>query len=242
MNAELILYYVNLLIIQYHIKTKAKATISALVGEEMIYDIAIAVRDGFNLETAIGKQLEILGSIIGVDRLVTGASFTRDYFGYALYTDTSPYTYYGYADYTDIDVDEQFRLYIEDNRALYDLNDTELRMMLKMQIIKNNSNGSMEAIDDLLLSFFPDQVIFSERYPMGEAFIFAESLRRIATIAQAEDLLPRPAGVNLTVTFVPYISAIFGYKRYGHDAPSFAVGYKRYGVAKTGGYTRYGQT
>jgi hypothetical protein len=241
-NAELILYYVNLLIIQYHIKTKAKATISALVGEEMIYDIAIAVRDGFNLETAIGKQLEILGSIIGVDRLITGASFTRNYFGYALYTDVAPFTYYGYADYTDTSADEQFRLYIEDNRALYDLNDTELRMMLKMQIIKNNSNGSMKAIDDLLLSFFPDQVIFSERYPMGEAFIFAESLRRIATIAQAEDLLPRPSGVNLTVTFVPYISAIFGYKRYGHDAPSFVVGYKRYGVAKTGGYTRYGQT
>ena len=242
MNAELILYYVNLLIIQYHIKTKAKATISALVGEEMIYDIAIAVRDGFNLETAIGKQLEILGTIIGVSRTVTGASFTRAYFGYALYTDVTPFKYLGYADYTAVNVDEQFRLYIEDNRALFDLNDTELRMMLKMQIIKNNSNGSMKAIDDLLLSFFPDQVIFSERYPMGEAFIFAESLRRIATIAQAEDILPRPAGVNLTVTFVPYISAIFGYKRYGHDAPSFVVGYKRYGVAKTGGYTRYGQT
>lgn len=242
MNDTLIAYYVNLLIIQYHNKPKARAHIQALITAIMVYDIAIAVRDGFNIDTAIGKQLDILSKIIGVDRLVTGASFDRNYFGYADYTDVAPFTYYGYADYTNASVDEQFRLYIEDNRALYDLNDTELRMMLKMQIIKNNSNGSMKAIDDLLLEFFPDQVIFGERYPMGETFIFAEALRRIATIAQSEDLLPRPAGVALTISFVPYISAIFGYKRYGHAAPSFITGYKRYGVVKLGGFTRYGQT
>ena len=242
MNESLIAYYVNLLIIQYNNKPKARAHIQAIITALMIYDIAIAVRDGFNLETAIGKQLDILSKIIGVSRTVTGASFTRNYFGYALYTDTAPFKFSGYADYTAINVDEQFRLYVEDNRALFDLNDTELRMMLKMQIIKNNSNGSMKAIDDLLDAFFPGQVIFNERYPMGETFIFQEGLRRLATIAQAEDLLPRPSGVNLTVAFVPYINAIFGYKRYGHAAPSFIVGYKRYGVAKAGGYTRYGQT
>lgn len=243
MNTELIEYYVNLLIIQYHNKIKARAHISALVTAAMIYDIAIAVQDGFNIETAIGAQLDILSKIIGVDRIVTGASFTRDYFGYALYTDPGPtYAFFGYADYTNTSVDEQFRLYIEDNRALYDLNDTELRMMLKMQIIKNNSNGSMKSIDDLLTAFFPNEVIFTERYPMGETFIFEEGLRRLATIAQSEDLLPRPSGVNLTVAFVPFITAMFGYKRYGSAAPSFIVGYKRYGVAKTGGFTRYGQT
>ena len=243
MNTELIEYYVNLLIIQYNNKPKARAHISALLFEEMIYDIAIAVRDGFNIETAIGAQLDILSKIIGVDRIVTRASFTRSYFGYALYTDPGPtYAFGGYADYTDTSVDRQFRLYIEDNRALYDLTDPELRMMLKMQIINNNSNGSMKSIDDLLSAFFFGEVIFVERYPMGETFIFEEGLRRLATIAQSEGILPRPAGVNLTVSFVPYINAMFGFKRYGSSAPSFVVGLKRYGVAKTGGFTRYGQT
>jgi len=241
-NAELIDYYVNLLIIQYHNKPKARAHISALVTEAMIYDIAIAVRDGFNIETAIGKQLDILSKIIGVNRTVTGASFTRAYFGYADYTAIAPFTFHGYADYTTINVDEQFRLYIEDNRALYDLNDTELRMMLKMKIIINSGNGSMKQTDELIAAFFSGSVIYSERYPMGESFIFPEGLRRLATIAQAEGLLPRPAGVSLTVSFTPDIGHIFGFKRYGYAAPSFVIGFKTYGVALAGGWGVYGQT
>lgn len=242
MNDSLIAYYVDLLIIQYNNKPKARAHIQAIITALMIYDIAIDVRDGMNIDTAIGKQLDILSKIIGVDRIVTGASFTRAYFGYADYTDIAPFAFHGYADYTAINVDEQFRLYIEDNRALYALNDTELRMMLKMQIIKNSSNGSMKSIDDLLAAFFPGQVIFNERYPMGESFIFQEGLRRLATIAQSEDLLPRPAGVSLTVSFTPDIGHIFGFKRYGYAAPSFVIGFKLYGVALAGGWGVYGQT
>jgi hypothetical protein len=214
-NDELIAYYASLLIIQYNNKPKASAHIAALVTEAMIYDIAIAVRDGFNIDSAIGKQLDIVSKIIGVSRTVTGASFSRTYFGFALYTDAGPtYNYHGYADYTATNVDEQFRLYVEDNRALYDLNDIELRMMLKMQIIKNSGNGSMKETDDLLTAFFGSQVIYTERFPMGVAFIFQTSMQRLATIAQSEDLLPRPSGVNLSLSFTADITHIFGYKRY----------------------------
>ena len=60
-------YYSNLLILQYHNKPKAKATIEASVGllpDELI----INVINGFDIETAIGAQLDILGEYIGVDR------------------------------------------------------------------------------------------------------------------------------------------------------------------------------
>lgn len=241
MNDDLITYYTDLLIIQYNNKPNARAHIEAIITALMIYDVAIAVRDGMDVETAIGAKLDILGKIIGVDRIVTGASFTRAYFGYADYTAIAPFAFFGWADYSDTTTDEQYRLYVEDNRALYTLNDAELRMMLKMQIIKNSSNGSMKSIDDLLMEFFPNQVIFNERYPMGESFIFQESLRRLATIAQAEDLLPRPSGVNLTVSFTSDIKHIFGFKSYGYAAPSFVIGFKLYGVALAGGWGVYGQ-
>ena len=88
-NANLTEYYKDLLIIQYNDKTKARDTIGLLVGNEMIYDLAVAVRDGFDIDTAIGAQLDILGKYIGSDRIVTGTEFTRDYFGYAAYNDTT---------------------------------------------------------------------------------------------------------------------------------------------------------
>lgn len=60
-------YLSNLLIIQYHNKPKAKATIEA-VGKDFPADLIFAVRDGFSLEAAIGKQLDVLAKYLGTDR------------------------------------------------------------------------------------------------------------------------------------------------------------------------------
>ncbi len=60
-------YLSNLLIIQYHNKPKAKATIE-LLAKTLPVDLIFAVRDGFNLDTAVGKQLDILGKYVGTDR------------------------------------------------------------------------------------------------------------------------------------------------------------------------------
>lgn len=60
-------YLSNLLIIQYHDKPRAKATIEA-IGKDFPVDLIFAVRDGFSLETAVGKQLDILAKYLGTDR------------------------------------------------------------------------------------------------------------------------------------------------------------------------------
>lgn len=60
-------YLANLLIIQYHNKPKAIATIKTL-SSMFPTNIILSVINGFNLETAVGKQLDILGKYIGVDR------------------------------------------------------------------------------------------------------------------------------------------------------------------------------
>ncbi len=60
-------YYSNLLILQYNGKPKAKATIEAVVKllpDELIQEVI----NGFDIETAVGKQLDIIGEYVGVDR------------------------------------------------------------------------------------------------------------------------------------------------------------------------------
>ena len=60
-------YYSNLLIMQYNGKPKAKATIEACVAL-LPDDLLLEVLHGFDIETAVGKQLDILGEYVGVDR------------------------------------------------------------------------------------------------------------------------------------------------------------------------------
>ena len=242
MNSELIYYYVNLLIIQYHDKPNARALIYAIIRSLVIYDIMIQVREGFNIETAIGTQLDMLAKYIGVERVVTGVVFDRLYFGFADYTETTPFVFGRYADYTTINIDEQFRNYAEERKSLYILIDPELRLLIKMKIIQNNGNGSNKEIDDLMIDFFNNEILFFERYPMLETFIFQKNKQRLAVIARYENVLPRPAGVGLTFSFVNDINHIFAYKKYGQTAPVYAVGYKLYGEDKAGGWTFYGET
>lgn len=70
---ELIEYYSNLLILQYHDKQKAIDTVEALVDPVIMDQLPLAVENGFNLDTAIGAQLDSIGKYAGVTR--TGAGF-----------------------------------------------------------------------------------------------------------------------------------------------------------------------
>lgn len=65
---ELINYYANLLIIQYRQKPKAYATIQALADMAVMDQLPIDVQNAFNIETAVGDQLDILGKYIGATR------------------------------------------------------------------------------------------------------------------------------------------------------------------------------
>jgi len=66
-------YLANLLIIQYNSKPKAKATIESL-GYMFPDELILSVRDGFNIDTATGKQLDILAKYIGASRGYTDSN------------------------------------------------------------------------------------------------------------------------------------------------------------------------
>lgn len=63
-------YYANLLIIQYRNLPNARGTIESLVGESYADGISLDVLNAFDLETAVGQQLDILGKYIGLNRQV----------------------------------------------------------------------------------------------------------------------------------------------------------------------------
>ena len=239
MDSELILYYVNLLIIQYRTLPKASAHIAALIKQLMIYDLMIQVRDGYDLDTAVGVQLDILGKYLGNDRIITGVSFTRDYFGMVIYGATAPFDHEPFIEYGDTIPDVQYRRYQEDAESLFTLNDEEYRFFLKLKLIQNYSNASNQQIDLFLEQFFGDNVIFTDRFNMTISYIFGENVERLVTIAVSEGLLPKPAAVGLSVTFVPDIENIYTYDLYGGTTPDFGVGFSKYGVTAVGSWLEY---
>ena len=66
--AELIAYYVNLLVLQYRQKPNARAMVATTVTPVLMDYLPVAVQDAFDLNTAVGKQLDIIGKYCGVTR------------------------------------------------------------------------------------------------------------------------------------------------------------------------------
>lgn len=67
-------YYKNLLILQYHGKAKARATIDQLVKMVVADQLPTQVQDAFGLDSAEGVQLDVIGTIVGASR--TGFDFS----------------------------------------------------------------------------------------------------------------------------------------------------------------------
>lgn len=67
-TSEIITYYSKLLILQYLGKPRAVDTVKAFVTPAVMDQLPLAVQDAFSVETAVGDQLDILGTIVGVSR------------------------------------------------------------------------------------------------------------------------------------------------------------------------------
>lgn len=65
---ELANYYRDLLILQWKGKTKARDTIVALATLVLVDQLPQQVQDAFNLDTAEGVQLDVIGKIVGATR------------------------------------------------------------------------------------------------------------------------------------------------------------------------------
>jgi len=73
--AELVQYYVNLLIIQYRDKPKARATVQAFAEMATVDMLPLQIQEAIVLDNAEGVVLDVLGKYAGVKR--TGKTFTN---------------------------------------------------------------------------------------------------------------------------------------------------------------------
>jgi hypothetical protein len=145
---ELKKYYTDLLLIQYKGLTKARATIALLSGEAIADSIIAQVRDCWNLETAKGPQLDILGRIWGLSRYIYTADLSKDYFGMPHYGDTYN-NFFGMIPIADIPAGGYpiTAWFWETYHDVTVLDDDTFRRLIKYGILLNTLDGTMENID-----------------------------------------------------------------------------------------------
>lgn len=245
---ELVSYYVNTLIIQYNNRPKAQATIRAFTEAILANGIIWDVMNGYNVDTAVGKQLDIIGKYVGIDRFFN-VTDPVDYFALTDYVEVDPDSEqkYGFTTYPDFD-DDQFNGTMNYNSVLTvenKLNDDDFRILIKLKIVQNHSNHSHKSIDDSIFSFFGDAIIPSSQGDMKMWYFVTDQLTDRIRAAQIKGVLARPMGVGMGVIEKPEGIPFFGFTTYqqiqsGHNSP-LVTGFTNYSeyATKEGSFLSY---
>lgn len=184
--------YLNLLIIQYYNKPKAREEIYRKI--ERYYDIYKSIIDfysAYDVDSAVGLQLDHIGRIVGVARNIA-ESEPNTFFGY----NNAPYTT-GYSDAPYRTIND--RLY-----SSRQLNDTEYRYIIKAKIAFNNVSCFLYNSEDRLSLQDAYSIIFNNRVAVIDTQLMSIDILlsndvsyREILLVQKTGLLPRPAGVRI---------------------------------------------
>lgn len=197
--AELIVYYQDLLIIQYNNLPNAMGMVGQFVSELVADSIIDQVRNGFDLDTAIGKQLEAIASYKGAKRTYYGIDIPRPYFTLPAYADPGANAADGFAFYGFIDmVTWFFATYGDLNLTSVTLNDDELRSLTKYLADVQASDFGLQSIDDILFKYFGNFVTLTDNENMTITYTHLPGdPGTLYTIISQIGALPRPAGVGV---------------------------------------------
>lgn len=235
---NLIDYYVNCLIIQYHDQPTARAEI-ALYAKVLLADgVFFDVLTGYNVDsdlgpTAVGNQLDVIGKYVGVSRIYRDLSLV-DYFSMPSYIDnpTSP-PQYGFETYATFATDNDFngtlaydKIASVNNRLI----DSIYLQILLLKIALNNMNYSNKAIDDLMFRFFALTVRPEDARNMHMVYFIAANPSPLVLAAIYNDLLPHPMAVG--VVHVNDVQGLmFAMPSYGDNAindTAYGYGFSTY--------------
>lgn len=75
---DLLKYYSDLLILQYHDKPKAIATIQLFVKQVIADGLFMEILNSYDLDIAVGVQLDRIGKLVGCPRYVVGVGVLTD--------------------------------------------------------------------------------------------------------------------------------------------------------------------
>ena len=200
-------YYTDLLIKQYRDKPKARATINGFV-ELMPMDALNQMNDAYNLDEAIGNQLSILAKWVGVNRNYPSPRFKLNTYFAMPYIkgntiELTDATQSGFQKFNNPQPNDGPFLRIDD--FVFDDNligDNDLRILIKLKIIKNNVRATKGKIDEAMFNAFGMNIYTT--WPEAKVLVYnCTNLYKTAVIiGRANDWLPKPTDCRIIINEV----------------------------------------
>jgi hypothetical protein len=205
--------YTLMLIKQYWEKPRARAEIEAMVSTwQTVADLLRSLDRAFDLDFAVGKQLDIIGRIVGVPRNVP-AILQRVRFGFSI----NPVCV-GFADRFDF-TRESAPFFNRFDRALtsQQLDDEKYRRVIRVKVAKNScaavmSSDDRNSLQDVIRLAFDNRAYIVDNQDMTITLYISPSVStEEIRLLQRLDLLPRPQTVNYKLVIIAEPTKTFGF-------------------------------
>jgi len=205
--------YIGLLIKQYWEQPNARAEIDLQAATwETVRDGIAAFQDAFDLDLAIGAQLDILGRIVGQDRTIPfildkiafGFSFNPNARGFdskfATIANVAPFYSKFEPVYTDLE-----------------LNDSDMRLLIKARIAHNTGlpflvTDAGTSMREVVATAFGGLAYIVDNKDMSLTLYVDPSIDSARIVAIRDlGLLPKPQGVQYASIVYAEVGATFGF-------------------------------
>lgn len=192
-------YYSEQLIIQYRTLSKATQTIKCLTNSAVCDGLIFSLQNTFDLETASGQQLTILGRIVNVPRLIYGLDLTHEFFNFTRYSGTP--TSNGFNRWTT--PTDTYLLSRWTTTTSYTATDFEMLALIKLKIMYNNYYTSMGTIKPALYDVFAGAIDIEDNLDSTITYNFEQPYHNVASVCDfLGNILPKPMGVGISIVQV----------------------------------------
>lgn len=183
--------YEDLLIIQYADKPRASATVALIVNQyKKAFDLLESFEGAFDLDSAVGAQLDIIGKIVGISRNIEDV-IPKIFFGFdgnvnARGFGLAPFYTTDQAQYTDTQ-----------------LSDSDYRFFIRIKIAKNHVKATMSDdngsnLNAVILSMFEGYAYMVDNKDMTVTIYIENSPKSyLLPYAITLDLIPLPQAVDI---------------------------------------------
>lgn len=193
--------YLDLITSEHNQQPQFMALVNLIAGA--IGDTTAAITSltaAFDLDQAVGVQLDAIGLWVGQPRVITNV-LLLGFFGFA---DNAAALTFGEISNPSIGgvFYEQDATYQQSTT----LSDSDYRTILRARIVRNQSNGTLGAVEQALSFIFNVPAKVSDIGNLSLAIIISAPITQTQqALLSTLDLLPRPAGVSIgSITYSPF--------------------------------------
>ena len=198
--ADQVSYYVALLALQYRTKSRATQNIAIYVKQVLADMLVYQLQNCFDVDTAVGQQLDIIGKYVGVPR-ASGSPIPKPYFGFTLYGGSSTPNVNGFRSYSNLGLNAQgiFLQYGSAALQYTDLPDTAYALLIKLKIFLNSNDARLSSIQYYLRTYLTGLVTLVDNMDMTLTYTVTASLPPSITYNVLMPYLPKPMGVGVNL-------------------------------------------